>query len=1117
MKGISILKSKLTMPQFPDSIVISERINKLIKAIHKKNAVIITAPSGYGKTTLMIASLNLLKEKNCNICWYRMEHDDRNLAVFYAYLFEALFPNDDPQWEETRRTLDNFADHQSQYRYLNAIICQELWAYCNKHPDTKTFIAFEDFQHAHVSQEISESLAYLICNLPDNCTVLLSSRENVDILTEKQKLEKNILEINQNSLCFLDKEITTLLTKTYQINANEKLIQQILNCTEGWIAGIIMICRILSDSVAVEEDCLLAKPWQKTKLFNYITSEVLKTVDADMLQFLIKTATLHDFMIEEAEQIFEIANVAHLVSQCEKKGMFIQKIIRNNITYRFHGLFRDALLQLQHEYMTVQDIKNLNLKVAAYYLEHRVFGRAIEHFILCDDLNSAVELITRESVSLMTFESIEQLRLWLNPLPEEVIEQNPNLLYIKSFTYQQAKGNQMIPLMEKALVKFKEIGDLIMQIYSLIALIHYYMFTNNIKKLLDAISQALTILKLSNDAKLDYMTDVLLFVRAVYEEKFSKAMILSQRLRQCPLDEDWKWMVLAHSCMLGYLTGALDYAEIAINEGFESLLAKRGEFFNALALTYYCTVLFLKNDTATLSSVESHLTPIGEKYEYNFMLGFCKRASAYRKYALHDLESAVELLEASNRHFEEYGNSIITAPNKLCSLLWLSQGKISEKLLPEATRVLLSLSSKRSGFCHLEICQSIFGAIARECGEYKLAEEYLLTSVKTSEKKGARQILCGSYLHLAKLYFDTEETEKAEDYLQKAFFLASNGRYSMFWDIHLPTLTEMSIRCMKSGIYAEYAQELIKRYFKDEVVKYIARNISLLDDSSIRGFSEMTLLKYGVTSVTNFSCTIDIHLFGRFEIAVNGTYIPENEWKTKKIKGLLEYLVQHIGKAVMRDQLMDFFWPKSEKKSASVSLRAALYELKKVLAKYGIKNDSDTPFIHERIGSLEIKPNNMLSIDTDEFLSLYDEYKSNRKKGIGEKRLLPILERMNTIYSGDLLAEEIYSDWTFVNREAYKSIFQETVTALASLYIEVQESNMAEKLLLKVLSIDPYNEEACLMLLRLYISLNQRSRAAKLYSDFEKRLIKDLDIRPDVRLLHTAGISSPCAPCMPIN
>jgi DNA-binding SARP family transcriptional activator len=97
--------------------------------------------------------------------------------------------------------------------------------------------------------------------------------------------------------------------------------------------------------------------------------------------------------------------------------------------------------------------------------------------------------------------------------------------------------------------------------------------------------------------------------------------------------------------------------------------------------------------------------------------------------------------------------------------------------------------------------------------------------------------------------------------------------------------------------------------------------------------------------------------------------------ENKKIKGILEYLLLNKGKIISRDQLMEVFWPDSDKRSAAVSLRAALYELKKVLGKYGVRNDGDIPFIYEKTGTLEIKPNNMLTVDVDEFMALYGKYK----------------------------------------------------------------------------------------------------------------------------------------------
>uniref|UniRef100_UPI00406CE9CA AfsR/SARP family transcriptional regulator n=1 Tax=Macellibacteroides fermentans TaxID=879969 RepID=UPI00406CE9CA len=347
---------------------------------------------------------------------------------------------------------------------------------------------------------------------------------------------------------------------------------------------------------------------------------------------------------------------------------------------------------------------------------------------------------------------------------------------------------------------------------------------------------------------------------------------------------------------------------------------------------------------------------------------------------------------------------------------------------------------------------------------------------------------------------DTGEIIKAEDYLKKAFSLASENKYSMFWDIHLPTIAEISIYCIKNGIYAEYAEELIKKYFKQEAAAYIKRSISMSDEVSIKDLSEKTLQMFGIAGNYAFTYAIDIHLFGRFTISVNGITIPDSEWKTKKIKGILKYLLLHKGKLVTRDQLMETFWPDSDKKYAAMSLSAALYTLKKVLLKYGIKNECNTRFIYETSGGLEIKPNNMLFTDVDKFRQLYNDYNNRNNNGMDKKQELELLGRMASIYTGDMLEEETYSDWSHIDREELKTIFLEVSTALALLYIEEKELITAEKLLLRILAQDPYNEEVCFHLINTYILLNQRSRAVKLYSDFEKRLKKEMNIDPDAKL-----------------
>lgn len=121
------------------------------------------------------------------------------------------------------------------------------------------------------------------------------SRWETGLLTGKQKLEKNVLEITRSELCFSDEELAALIKKRYGFIPEQGLLREIMRRTEGWPAGVILICQMLSGSGADEASSILDRSDRKVPLFQYIVTEVLKTVDDRLLQFLVKTAILQEF------------------------------------------------------------------------------------------------------------------------------------------------------------------------------------------------------------------------------------------------------------------------------------------------------------------------------------------------------------------------------------------------------------------------------------------------------------------------------------------------------------------------------------------------------------------------------------------------------------------------------------------------------------------------------------------------------------------------------------------------------------------------------------------------------------------------------------------------------
>ncbi|MEL7566702.1 MAG: BTAD domain-containing putative transcriptional regulator, partial [Dehalobacterium sp.] len=340
-----------------------------------------------------------------------------------------------------------------------------------------------------------------------------------------------------------------------------------------------------------------------------------------------------------------------------------------------------------------------------------------------------------------------------------------------------------------------------------------------------------------------------------------------------------------------------------------------------------------------------------------------------------------------------------------------------------------------------------------------------------------------------------------------AMELASDGRYFMFWDIHIPTLTEMAVRSMRYGYCAGFAEALLGKFYDSGTVKYLAEKVKTMEENQIAAFVDHFVSRYKADQGEQLYF-VKAALFGKPEIFVNGIKIPDSEWKTKKIKGLLEYLLLNIGKTVSKDALLDIFWPESDGKSAMVSLRTALYQLRKTLAKYQAKVSGNNAFIHETLGGLQIKNDDVLELDIAEFLRLHHELTDLSKNTPGESdKRLERLQQMVSLYRGDLMEDSDYGDLLFLERERYKVIFEDACLKLGFIYAERGELSHAEEILRRALALEPYNENICLELLRLFMQQGRRSKAVNLYYRFKKRFEQELDIKVDQRL--TEAIRSP--------
>ena len=1103
MNNIVVLKSKLIMPELSGTFLLTDRLKRLHEKMDSCRAITLCAPAGYGKTTLAVSYLNCQAAIASRVCWYRLDPEDKNLAVFITHVAEALFPPEAAAFAETRKVLEDQAARQLQPHHIISLICREMWAQHSRAGDTRTYIVLDDFQNVAEVQDICDMIRYMLDNLPPSCTIFLLNRTNHSVLTEKQKLEKKVLKIGAEDLAFSHAEIEDLLLSMGQTATDKQLTQLIAKNTEGWVAGIIILYQAVKSKGPDTPSIEPGKLGHDDAVFRYMSLEVLKSVADDQQEALAKLALLQDFSEAEAAEILEINNLKLLMEQCLEFGMFIQRIPGDPVVYRFHSLFREVLLYILKDRYPHEQIAELHLKAAGYYMDHVTYGRAAEHLTKCGNAASAVDMVTEAGFNKFIIGETGQLKLWLDLLPEDMIRDNPVLLLFKAQLMPNSKQPEMVDTLKKVL--------------------HLSLLDNNLATYYDAATVLIYILMCSNDmnglvemtaglpqqpqnisAELRNTLLILDMVRSIGEERISLAETQSESILYALLPEDSKWLYLILSCINYYCLGKLNQAEHCMETALLLDKFKNIEPARGFILLFLSIVLTLKNEREPLPSYMAEILAIGKKYDYEYLSAHGMRLAAYERYLSFDTAASVEMLDRAVFHFQQINNKAMAAACRLLLRLWtLQPNHAAPESLVEAYKDVTLIQKARPGMMVYEVSLSVLGAIARESGDFHRAERYLLSSIEEAKAKKGYQVLCGSCFHLARLYYASDDMEQGHRYLRQAMDLAASNRYFMFWDIHLPTLVEMVLRSIRYGFCAGYAEELLCKFYGHKTVKYLSERVKTLDENRITAFSNDFVFTHHEDRSEEQLYFVKASLFGQPEISVNGIKIANTEWKTKKVKGLLEYLLLNSGKTIAKEILAEIFWPGSDSRSAIASQRTALYYLRKTLAKYNATVTGHHALLYETMEGLQIKKNDTLELDIHEFLDLYSQLSDTSQT---EQKQVDVLERMISVYQGDLLEGSDYGDLVFHERERYKSIFLEACQKLSSIYIKREELRRAEEILKHALATEPYNENLCLELLTLYLLQGRRSKAVKLYYSFKKRFEQELAIKVDKRL--TEAIST---------
>jgi LuxR family maltose regulon positive regulatory protein len=432
-----LLQTKLHRPRLPKDLVTRWRLVNLLNQDIDRQLILVCAPAGFGKTTLVGNWLTRLpaalgeKAASFPSAWLSLDENDSDLNLFLRYFIAALRTVYRQACEQTLELLQ--APQQPPQAVLNATFSNEL----TELPGD-ILLVLDDY-HTLRGAEVHNLLGELVRHWPKPLHLVLVSRLSPSIPLDQLRAKGLVSEIRTRDLRFTSEETAAYLSQTQFALMIQNALPLLEERFEGWPAGLHLAA--ISFRYADSQQAILSGlSVENANITGYLVDEVLTHQIPAIQTFLLKTSILDSFCASLCEAVLGETDSAWSARLCldwiERAEMFIIPLDNRREWYRYHHLFQELLQQRLSAEVAPDQVADLHRQASAWFEEHGLIDKAVHHALSAGDLDLAACQMYAGLRDALNREDRPTLERWLRLLPEEMIQRNPGLLMIKAWALQ---------------------------------------------------------------------------------------------------------------------------------------------------------------------------------------------------------------------------------------------------------------------------------------------------------------------------------------------------------------------------------------------------------------------------------------------------------------------------------------------------------------------------------------------------------------------------------------------------------------------------------------------------------------------------------------------------------
>jgi LuxR family maltose regulon positive regulatory protein len=378
---------------------------------------LVTAPAGYGKTSLLYQWHDAVRVNGDAAAWVSLDPQDSVPARFLRHVIAAIHGEHPGFGEFALRYLDSARDPDITAplgRLVNEI--QQIG---------HRVVLFLDDYHLIESSDVSAFLDYLLNLAPENFLLVVSSRLTPQLNLPALRLRDQLLEVDAKSLSFDKSETTSFLTAASDRNLSPAEIDLLHERSEGWVAGLQLAVAALKGHAGASELATIFTG-RFRDIADYLAKAVLTRQTEEVQDFLLSTAILDRFNASVCEELTGNPRTQEIIERLERANLFVVPLDDQRVWYRYHHLFQEFLLGTLGRTRPAQVVP-LYRRAAEWFFRSSLGVEAVEYALLSGDLDRASQMAESHALQRILAGYMPEIAHWLSALPQPLWQRNAAL------------------------------------------------------------------------------------------------------------------------------------------------------------------------------------------------------------------------------------------------------------------------------------------------------------------------------------------------------------------------------------------------------------------------------------------------------------------------------------------------------------------------------------------------------------------------------------------------------------------------------------------------------------------------------------------------------------------